>query len=724
MTTLSQGVHALFAEANLNESLHQLGTVQADADALKRQLAEVQHRIPTWDRIVFFSDTQDEKLEKDLTERLKQARVKADTQRKVLEETIDAIAERFPPIGLWRQIDRCAGLARTELQVTGWRNNKVAPPRGLIDALHELAHQIQQLYIPDFDPTMLAGPLRDEDTCQRTAVAKTDVVHPHPQLGFEPISMEQLVGLVAGQLLQSGFFQVEGRLERLEARRKRLHKEWNQAGAQVSALDDINILSKSPQEQARDQIGERALKARQEWIAADEDSRRVLMTHMDAYPPLKLYRQVGAALGMLSALGLEQETHINAQGKVAVRRVVVPRALVQEAIKNLRRSFVRIFPGLPLPSLALKRTQRAAPGGVALLNSPRHQVLRDFTQAMDRREGQTLLAQSLVHASMLHAQILDRRALKKEVSWLDHAAFWSDSQAQRDLHDSKERAAVHRGALEQCWQQLMAMARHASAEQAPLLIRDRTVATSLNLRAITTQSSPCRVSDHRNRALAALSEMRAAFTRAYGITGDRQNFMADVAHALAQPPRAQRQAGPFARRTPPEIVHMVADQLRQTSFRLDFLACQKATAGWQQQQTRQKEAKANISFWDWVNVFSDTDAEKAKKDAARNIKALNKDIQALSQRTNALLDQALVVYPPAQLYLMIDGVHHAIGRIYAKMVTRTYRDSKGRTRTRRTCSLFNKTPAVNAMDRWNATLLQTFGHLPSSHECLEWWVSF
>ena len=137
-----------------------------------------------------------------------------------------------------------------------------------------------------------------------------------------------------------------------------------------------------------------------------------------------------------------------------------------------------------------------------------------------------------------------------------------------------------------------------------------------------------------------------------------------------------------------------------------------------------KQVKAQISVWDMLNVFTDTEEEKERDAIMREMKSVDKAVQARSLKVNAMLDEALRQYPPGALYYKLGEVEASVSAIYAKIVTRRYTDSKGRTRTTRTCELFGKGRALGTIQKWNRALVEAYGPLPDAHDCLERWVAF
>lgn len=717
-------IHQIFDESELSLKLTALGEVESQLDQLTRELTETQAKIPLWDRIVFFSDTPDEARVAALNQTLSETRARRDQLQGEVDETIEAIGERFAPIELWKRLDACARLAHEDLTVGGWFSRKVRRPDALLKELRALSQRIVALYTPDFDAVRMIEALSDEETCRALARPVSDIVFPDERLGYAPITHDDLVALVAGKLLDSGYFQLQAHIKRLDERHQSLNAERRQASDKVTLLDGLNPYHESEAEAQSHTLALKSNLTRQQQEETQEEAHRAMFAALEVYPPLNLHRQVGAVFGALQNLRVIKTNRINANGAVTVVHTVRARALLQAALQNLRRTFVRTFPGVPLPSLASRRAiQRSRQGGAAS-NSPRHQLLRDFTRSMDRQDGQSIIAQSLVHAASLHSLRTQQQVTNNQIGLLDRAAFWSNSAPELQLRRLKARQRLHQDAFDECWQQLMAAARLAGREQAPLLIRDLTASASLNLRAITTSSSPCRVSHHRDTTLTELGKLHEVFNWGYGLEGNRQTLMAQVAQRLKQGAVPTPTDFAFRRREHAEIVDLIAHRLVGTQFSDEFLRLNDATRAWHEATQDEEDARQKVSFWDWVNVFSETDAERDRAEARSRKNNLRAQITHDSQALNAAFDLALAAYPPAQLFCLIDGVSAAVRAIYAKLMTRTTTDSKGRTRTRTSCELFNKKPAVNAMNRWNQTLINTYGHLPDYHECLVHWVAF
>jgi hypothetical protein len=262
-----------------------------------------------------------------------------------------------------------------------------------------------------------------------------------------------------------------------------------------------------------------------------------------------------------------------------------------------------------------------------------------------------------------------------------------------------------------------------ASELPPLHIRDQIIAATLQTASITTAGG-CTVSQHRAQAMQHLRYLRDYLAHHYGTRGTRQQFMADLSAVLAQPAAAQQDPTDFRARSYGEILQLVAAPLRGSDFREDFLQLSQLTRAWNKASSGAADARERISFWDWINVFSDSQAQQEHKAHKARKAQLEPQLQARSLQVNQQLDRALSLYPPAQIYYMIDGVLDALKSIYARRVTVTTTDSKGKVRTRTECRLYGKQAAVQTMRRWNAHLVHGFGALPDYHDALNRWTSF
>lgn len=720
---LSHKVQAAFAERNLSRRLDGLNKEEAHVVGLERRLAETRSRIGLWDRLWIFSDSTDEKAAGDLGKQLREARAQLTATRAEVRTEIDEIAAEFPPVEIWQRIDTCEAIARRELQVESGLLGKNAPrPKELMNALEALGHRILELWVPDFDIEALIATVRDEEKSRELATTRREVTTLDERLGYAPITQADLIGLVAGELLQGGYFSAEDEIERLRELSDRHEAEVVATRKAVTTWATLNVFTDSEEEKAAAEAVKQRFETQRKLAATEAENRLLLASFLDAFPPLSIHHRIGAVLGAIGSLRVQETRDVLPDGTAKMRKVVAPRALVLHTISALRSAFLKAFPGLPMPSLVSREADWGG-GPVAMIGSPRNEILREFTKSMDRREGDVALRQCATHAAMLQGISNTQRQLSREVSWFDRAVFWDDSDAQAQARLVKRRRAFHQKALEEGWAELVEIAATASREQAPLLVRDLSVNCALHISAITTASG-CTVSHHRNEALNLMSHVAQVLGDAYGLRGDRSTFMHHVAIALGRPARQQYELQVFRSRPYEDVVELVAQPLRGTQFAVEYAGFSEASHEWNEHKQKEKALGEQISFWDWVNFFSDTPEEAQRKEVRAQLKGLEADFQARSQRVNAQFDHALDHYPPARLYYRTNAVSEALRRIYARWVTRTYTDSKGRTRTTRTCELYGKATAAKAMQQWNLDLVRSFGALPDVHECLERWVSY
>ncbi|MDF1664310.1 MAG: hypothetical protein P1V97_21265, partial [Planctomycetota bacterium] len=67
---------------------------------IRHELRELRGRIPTWDRIVFFSDTPDEAREAVLEQQLNDEQEALNKFYKTMEGRLQSICEDFPPLAI------------------------------------------------------------------------------------------------------------------------------------------------------------------------------------------------------------------------------------------------------------------------------------------------------------------------------------------------------------------------------------------------------------------------------------------------------------------------------------------------------------------------------------------------------------------------------------------------------------------------------------------------
>jgi hypothetical protein len=196
-----------------------------------------------------------------------------------------------------------------------------------------------------------------------------------------------------------------------------------------------------------------------------------------------------------------------------------------------------------------------------------------------------------------------------------------------------QREKFQRAALTDSWDQLVTTAATASREQAPLLIRDLSVNCAALISNISTASG-CSVSRQREEAIEFMDHIKGVLGRAYGLQGDRSQFMFDVASVLAQRQESRQDPTVFRSRSYEEVVALVAQPLQGTSFVEDYNGFAAVAKAWNASHNEMAEVKKKISFWDWVNFFSDTPEEHRRDEISAEIKGMKGDFQARS--TNGL----------------------------------------------------------------------------------------
>jgi hypothetical protein len=722
MGSLSANIHEAFAQAQISERLQAALQAKEEATQARWAAARAEGRVTTWDKLNVFGTSPEEAALEAAREASLQADLRLGQQERELDEALRGLAERFPPVGLWQKIDHIERLARTTLKAGGVLGKKVRKPEELLEALRGLAEGVLGLYAPGFKLDDALQRLRDGARCRELALPVEGLVRRDDAQGWSPLLQEQLEGVIAGRLLEAGFFQGEAELRALEQEEAARQAEVEEARARVGVWADLNVFSDSPEEQERNARVERAREARERRVMKDEEQQLAMLEAFDAHPPLALHRQVGTIIGVLDKLHTVEESYLKENGDFGVHAVVAPRALLLERIRQLRRAFLKTFPGFPMPNLRPHGSM-----GIAL--GARNQLLAEFSEAMERRGGRAQLEECGRQAGALYWLGHQRRRVDRAVGLTSKLMFWSADPAQARAALLERRTRERGEALLSSWGLLLGEAQEVAHALPPLRVRALGVRAALHAQAIGTGGG-CTVNQERHRAVVCFGEVRASMEAAYGLRGDRRSLMSDVSSYLAahpspsEPSAAAQGLDPTVFRVRPydEVVALVAGPLRGSGFHERFERMDATSRQASEAREREAEAEHQVSFWDKLNVFTDTEAERARDAAQGEKERLDAELEQHASEVNRAFDEAMRGYPPAAVYYQLHGVEAALQRIYARWETRTYTDSKGKTRTRRVCKMYGKDLALATISRWIATLVGGFGELPDTHECLDAWI--
>lgn len=702
--------------------------LRTELAALERELFDSGRReealrkaVSLWDRWMIFHDTPEEQQLKGGRRRRQQLEKSLAYVRAQVTAANARLGELCPPFAVAIGLSECLPLAYTGIAVEGWLLRRVGRDDELRAALADLAGLLRRTYFPTLDFAALRARLADASACQALSSLAEQPLPLSPRLGHAPLTGDAPLGKVAERLLDNGFFAARYREDELGQRCAALATTARHADAGVGWWDRINVLTKSPDEHARDVADAEQLAAQEELRRVIEGQQRLLHAAMRAYPPLDFYHGVVEALGIAALLKADKELVVTERRLVEARPVVAPRALLLAAVRRLQDVFAASFPGVPSPrELAHRSTAdplHGDPAAAAFMRhasvSPRLLALRD---------------EALVHAGMV-GQIREEMAdVGDRISLLDRLVFWSHTDAERAEKDLERRGEANKAWTWRLWQEMLAEARRIGAGIGPLATRDRAIGAHAAIGEIHTDSGSssfpkyCQVYKQ-DEAIAALRQLRGVFERIYGVTGTVSQLMAASVVATPEAFAAELDDDHGWAPLPLErLLGLLAAHLADTGFKQQYAAVQTRMQQLQSAGSEQVEVAEDISLWDRLNVFRTTAAEARSSELKRQISGLREELGQRRERLHDIFWAKLRAYPPALLACDLDNVVQAVEDIRA--VCRSYTVTTGsgnnrRTQTRYRCELIGKEAAEHAMQRWLTRMLEVFGEQLGYHELLE-----
>ncbi|MGE0713069.1 MAG: hypothetical protein AB7N76_35170 [Planctomycetota bacterium] len=710
------------------EKLRRIELVARELEELERERAEVDQRIPLWDRVLVFDVTPDEERVRGIDLALEPRRRVLRELREELEVDLRQVGEEFPPFGLGVEVERCFALARARLEpggeVEASTSGRVRRVRAwavareaLCGALEEVSRRIIGTWVPDFDAGALFERLADEERCRREAARDPGHVPAHPRLGVTPLTQDQLAPRVARRLLEGDFFPALVRLAAARAERDRLAAEREAAAGKVSFLERLNVFSHGRSQAAAGASAERLRAADEELRRSFERTRGLLYAALAAYPPLAVHQRVAEAIGVTSLLRLERVVALDARGRPCEEEVVAPRALVLAALRRLLEAFEEAFPEVPLP---LSVTADLSDVG-ARPRSPRELLQRAFFERLEAGWSPDLRDEALEHAA-LSANLARRRdAVRETMSIKDRVLFRGAAIARQERLG--ERRAWHEEMAGERWRQLLAAATATCGTLAPLAARDLALAAHAGLAELKTEGGESRAPRAcglfgRAAPLSALRAIHRALGDHYGLRGGRADLLAAV--IAQEAPGEEPEAKPFEPMSWEELLTRLAARLAGGELRARWEALQPRLGELAALEREVETLGERCGAWDLARLGGLALEEPERAALAAERAALDPALWGELEAVDRLLDEALDVYPPARLFYDLAPVVLRVEAIRAEGRERTI-EVAGRAELRYECALIGQAAAAAALRRWCATLVATYGELPHVHDLLSAW---
>jgi hypothetical protein len=304
--------------------------------------------------------------------------------------------------------------------------------------------------------------------------------------------------------------------------------------------------------------------------------------------------------------------------------------------------------------------------------------------------------------------------------------FWTSSAAERVVEQLGERQAWHRGMVLALMNHMLLSVDRAAQEQPFFRFRNALHRCHVTLAAIATNPAstvtPATICIVLNpeAALSALAHLELELGGSWGLRGDRTQLAQDISAELrttAPAPSPIDSTTPLRALRYEELVTTLAAALRGSAFVGAIERLWHASQAFEHARGLSKQAAAQVTLWDSINVFSESEAELQRDTWGARARAILDESRADFTRADLLLDRALSVYPPALLYYRIGSLRAALLQIRAerRVIRRKHNDYYF-------CALLGKDGAERALREWTNTALHVFGNTPSNGELLEWFV--
>jgi hypothetical protein len=740
---------ALLAQHRVPELAQLRETRRAELQRCEEELAAAEHRVSLWQRAAFFYQSPDEAEVAERKKRAESARQAFDGAVAEADEAVKRVWAECPPAEIAHRVELIIASTLADPGVARTHGLGSGP---LASELGALAERVLAVWAPNVDTRALAAALADDTMRSANALRQTTTPREDAVLGWEAVGHDELLARAAASLEASGFAQARAAIAKNAAEHATLARQLEEARRAVSFIDRV-MPGESPAE-ARVRSFEQGLNhEQQELVAATESAKLAVDRALAVHPPLAIHAAALAALGVLLTATPRLEAAIEPHsGALAHRPSAHVRAFVLAALVELRRSLERAFPGLSelvsgrggaRDARELDRARAAARGAVVgpyrregaseddQPPEPRsYESEAAFLDDLERWQLRASVGRALVHAGMIARARTMITQTEEDNSFFERLVFWRESEPQKRQEELEASARWHSSLLDAMGFDAVGRVAQAGSYQPLLAFHALLVAAQGAVRAITTYSGSSSTSKScptlgKEEAMAAVDRLVAHLAACYGMRGDRDQLIADVAQRLRSPARAA--AFPRGRALDhAALVDGLAEVLRPTELLTLVDRVAHARQRYDQSSHASQAAASQVTFWDTVNVFSDSDAERLRDHYSAEAVALWASLHTDIARVNQLVDAALPNYPPADAYYALLRVRAIVGVVHAvqRSTTTTHRSGNSTyTTTRYYCELVGRNEALRALERWTMIAVRVFGTVPSASELLERWVA-
>ena len=675
-------------------------------EALRREIGELELRIPWWERVIFFRDTPDEERLEAAKEELAAVDAEIAAIAAADEQIYAAVAVEIPQLRIAQHLGAVARTLahHTELAID-WKYDEMAATLG------DLAEAARSFYLPEVDVTRALDELAvclERPPAGGVTSARPE---PHDVWGWAPIRQDALVALANASLDR----------RTAEALRARLAKERADVDAIAAALDAARKERSLPARLLGDDEQTERLEAmfkNEEWeaLGAAEGLRHALLQALGAYPPMRVYLAALSAMTIVSSLRLPERV-ITLHGDQVVRNTgqlgFAARAVI-ELITAAEEAFPGVvsFSGIALVDLGARAARRELSPYRAALARPEEtpppvaapDAQSRLFAALDEHQVDDALSRGVAHARLFAAtRAGDKNDESKIARWLGMG----------DGPEAESRDRWHRWAMSTLAQHAWLAVSRAGSRQFELAVRDALLEAHARLNAVGLVGDPSFLGSvcmlvNQPQALEAMDRLAAVVGGGLGLSGSRHQ-LADIAIDYVR--RTAPRRPPYVWGDRPvilgwgDVVCTIGEALRQTGFVSGYDQLSAAVAEHNALVPRHVAAARDVPLLDKVNLFGESQAEQHRDQLTGRLAELRVFMRDAYRVLEQMLDAALAAYPPAQLYYGLERVRFWVANIHARRVS-TGKSSH--------CAMVGHDHAREALATWTRSADKGFGLAPSN----------
>lgn len=708
MRSVLERVRSLVQAHDIAPRVAQLCAAHEHEAALLAAHQAAEARVGVWDRLMFFRKSPDQHEAAAQRAAYDEA---VEAREAALQAWREAMAEPaiYVPVEILFAIESATEEVLSDPDVG--RVREVGAP--IADVLRETASRVKALWLPEVDFTRVARRFVIGDERGRSASETRPALREHDELGCAPVDEDDVAIYIAHALNEDERFEAVMQAHARElSEDQRALARLEEVRSEISTVDLLSPFDSYTQKMAKllaDELEAEEKETREVFHLMKSHVARAFCAHPLCWLFVSL---LGAAWALRTARGRKVRV-IDASGELTEARSGGARAVILMCLVEVRAAAEAAFPGVPALIWPRGEVSGAAPRAAspyrarqAAEEAPADDA--ELFEALEQRGLRKPLLDAAV-ASGIHGLLVFER--EREELYEDHVG-WMSRHAEQALHLVDRVAYRHHGALA-----LAATLAHAS-HLAP------TIHTPTGRR------STC-PAVNKDETLEALSEVASVLRRFFHVRGERDRWMKDAAERiyLAEGPihaPEVRQITSYA-----EVITLLSAHLRTTEFLWLHRTVAELTDERVALEQEVGEASNSISFWDKVDVLSDSHAETRRKVARAKLRGVERKLAERTPELDALFDAARDLYPPLRIAEGVSRVRERVEAIHttASKSTKpnTYVDDNGMQRqghaeTYLTCRIDGVEEAVEELGHLRRLIVDLLGPLPTRSDALEAWI--